>query len=278
MTACRGVIMATTLLLAGIGAGSHEANPPDSSTAAAAETPSGAQTEWPVLLVVQGRLKPGAEAIYQQYLAGTGPLMAEYEVEVEAVGSGLASGHTTDSWPINAVLRFPSRAAAERFLSDPRYLELKTRLRDRAYETLHLSLVATRQPQVRTPRQVAEEAFEDLRRGLATGQWTPLLSRLSDDFTFHFPLGRYQGLNHGKAKAEEFFGFVSQAYPDGLDIYEVVAVTADGSRVVFEFRDRGELRGTPYENLVAISLDVCGEQICGYREYFGLVGPPPSGG
>ena len=34
--------------------------------------------------------------------------------------------------------------------------------------------------------------------------------------------------------------------------------------------------GKPYENLVAISLDVCGEQICGYREYFGLIGPPPT--
>jgi len=25
-----------------------------------------------------------------------------------------------------------------------------------------------------------------------------------------------------------------------------------------------------------ISLDVCGEQICAYRGYFGIVGPPPS--
>jgi hypothetical protein len=34
--------------------------------------------------------------------------------------------------------------------------------------------------------------------------------------------------------------------------------------------------GKPYANQVAISLDVCGEQICAYREYFGLVGPPPT--
>ena len=56
---------------------------------------------------------------------------------------------------------------------------------------------------------------------------------------------------------------------------EVERVTAEDYRVVFEFRDHGSLRGRPYRNVVAISLDVCGEKICGYREYFGLVGPPP---
>jgi uncharacterized protein (DUF1330 family)/ketosteroid isomerase-like protein len=246
--------------------------------AVAGPSPGGETTrsdERPALLFIQGELKEGAEPVYQQYLAGTQPLMAEYGVQVEWVGSGVDSEHTTESWPVNAVLRFPSRESAEQFLADPRYLEIKALYRDKAYETLHLSLVVTRPPIVVTPREVAEAAFADLRHGLASGEWEPFLEHLSDDFTFHFPLGRYQGLNRGKAKAEEFFHFVSRAYPDGLDVYEVVGVTAEGNRVVFEFRDRGELRGAPYENLVAISLDVCGEKICGYREYFGLVGPPP---
>ena len=65
--------------------------------------------------------------------------------------------------------------------------------------------------------------------------------------------------------------------PGGLQITEMEAVTAEGERVVFEFADEGQLRGKPYRNRVAIALEVCGEKICGYREYFGLVGPPPSG-
>ncbi len=230
----------------------------------------------PVALIVQGRLEPGADEAYQRYLEGTLPLMAEHGAEVLLVGAGVASEHTTDSWPVNAVLHFPTRRAALAFLSDPRYLEIQRRYRNPAYAELHLTLVATRPPRVRTVREVAEEAFADLGHGLASGEWAPFLDRLSDDFSFHFPLGRYQGLNHGKERAAEFFHFVSQAYPEGLEIFEVVAVTADGNRVVFEFRDRGLLRGEPYENLVAISLDVCGEQICGYREYFGLIGPPPT--
>jgi uncharacterized protein (DUF1330 family)/ketosteroid isomerase-like protein len=230
----------------------------------------------PVLLLIQGRLKPGAEEVYQKYIEGTGPLMAEYGVTVDAVGGGVPSEHTTDAWPINGILRFEDVATAEAFLADPRYLEIKEEYRDQAYETLHLSLVQTRPPKVRTAKQVAEEAFEDLRHGLATGQWQPWLDRLSDDFTFHFPMGRYQGVNEGKGKAAEFFAFVSQAYADGLFVDEITGVTAEGTRVVFEFADHGLLFGKPYTNKVAISLDVCGDEICGYREYFGLVGPPPS--
>ncbi len=241
------------------------------------ETMEQDQTEpAPALLFIQGRLVPDGAEVYERYLAGTRPLMAEYGAEVMVVGSGVASDHTSDAWPINAVLRFPDRERAEGFLGDQRYLEIKERYRDRAYETLHLTLVAGRQPRVRGPKQVAEEAFEDFRHGLASGEWQPFLDRLSDDFTFHFPTGRYQGMNHGKERAAEFFAFVSQAFQGGLTIEEVERVTAEENRVVFEFRDHGELRGQPYHNLVAISLDICGEEICGYREYFGLVGPPPA--
>ena len=229
----------------------------------------------PVLLLIQGTLKPGGEATYGEYIKGTGPLMAEYGVTVDAVGSGFASDTTTDAWPVNAILRFRDRATAEAFLADPRSLEIKEKYRDEAYEELHLSYVQTRAPKVRTPKAVAEEAFADFTSGLATGEWTPFLDRLSDDFTFHFPMGRYQGLNKGRDSAAEFFAFVSQVYSDGLFVDEVHGVTAEGTTVVFEFSDHGLMFGKPYANKVAISLDVCGERICGYREYFGLVGPPP---
>ncbi len=229
----------------------------------------------PMLLFIQGRLVPGAEAVYQRYLAGTQPLMAEYKAEVLAVGAGVASEVTTDAWPINAVLSFPDRAAAAGFLGDPRYQAIKEAYRDKAYETLHLTLVAGRAPQVRTPKEVAEAAFEDFRHGLATGEWQPWLDRLSDDFTFRFPFGRWQGTHRGKDTAAEFFAFVRKVYPQGLFVTEIERVTAEDDRVVFEFHDEGMMRGAPYANFVTISLDVCGEKICAYREYFGIVGPAP---
>ena len=230
---------------------------------------------YPTLLIIQGKLKDGGEEAYRRYLAGTGPLLVKYRARVAQVGEGLASALTTEAWPINAVLEFPDRQAAEGFLGDPRYLEIKEELRDTAYEELHLTLVASRAPMFRSSEDVAREAFEDFRRGLASGEWQPFLGRLAEDFTFRFPSGRFQGTHVGREKAREFFTFVSQAFPGGLEILEVEAVTAQDDRVIFEFHDRGELRGKPYENHVAIAFEVCGEEICGYREYFGLVGPPP---
>ncbi len=227
------------------------------------------------LLFVQGRLHPGAEAVYQQYVEGTGPLLAEYGASVLAVGSGLKSELTTDAWPINAVLSFPDRAKAEGFLGDPRYRKLKENYRDKAYATLHLTLVEGRAPRLRGPEDVAREAFADFRTGLAGGSWEPFLGRLDQSFTFHFPMGQYQGEHQGVEAAREFFAYVSSAFPGGLTVDQVDEVTSEGKRVVFEFHDSGKLRGAPYRNRIALSLDVCGEKICGYREYFGLVGPPP---
>lgn len=264
-------VVASIVALTGpTSAGVAKPVPEDSVNTTAIETESE-----PVLLFIQGRIKPGGEATYGKYIEGTGPLMAEYGVTVEAVGKGVAGEHTTDTWPVNAILRFRDLETAEAFLADPRYIEIKERYRDEAYEELHLSFVQTRTPKVRTPKAVAEEAFADFTNGLATGEWGPFLARLSDDFTFHFPLGKYQGLNEGKQTAAEFFAFVSSVYSDGLFIDDVSGVTAEGTRVIFEFSDHGLMFGKPYKNQVAISLDVCGEQICAYREYFGLVGPPP---
>lgn len=100
----------------------------------------------PAFLVIQGRLAPGRDGTYARYLEGTRPLLARYGATVAAVGEGIPSAHTTETWPINGLLRFPDAAAAEAFLADPEYLDVKRRYRDAAYETLHLSLFVGRAP------------------------------------------------------------------------------------------------------------------------------------
>lgn len=120
--------------------------------------------------------------------------------------------------------------------------------------------------------QVAQKAFEHFKHGLAKGEWQPFLDMLSDDFTFYFPTGKYQGQNVGKERAAEFFRYVSTVFPEGVRITEVLRVTGNERTVVFEFKDEGTLRGEPYKNRVAVSLDVCGDKICAYREYFGSDG------
>ncbi|MGH9843623.1 MAG: nuclear transport factor 2 family protein [Blastocatellia bacterium] len=120
--------------------------------------------------------------------------------------------------------------------------------------------------------EVGMRGFEHFKHGLAKGEWQPFLEMLTDDFTFYFPSGKYLGLNTGKAKAAEFFAYVATAFNKGLNITEVLRVTAGQDTIVFEFRDEGPLRDAMYKNRVAISWDIRGDKISGYREYFGSDG------
>lgn len=118
---------------------------------------------------------------------------------------------------------------------------------------------------------VAQRAFQDFTHGLATGEWDSFLDRLTDDFTFWFPIGPFHGLNVGKERARDFFEYVNQVF-DGLEIESIERVTSNDTTVVFEFRDQGKLRGEPYKNRIAVSFDIRGDKICGYREYLGSDG------
>lgn len=119
--------------------------------------------------------------------------------------------------------------------------------------------------------EVANRAFQHFQNGLATGEWDPFIKMLTEDFTFWFPVGPFQGLNQGQERAREFFQYVAKSFPQGLYI-TLERVTSNETTVVFEFRDEGKLQGQLYKNRVAISMDVRGDRICNYREYFGSDG------
>ncbi len=120
--------------------------------------------------------------------------------------------------------------------------------------------------------KVAHQGFANLQHGLATGEWEPLLAMLTEDFCFWFPVGSYHGLNHGKKQAQEFFTYVSEVFENSIRLTSIERITSNETTVVFEFRDEGRLKGEPYKNRIAISFDIRGDQICGYREYMGSDG------
>lgn len=116
----------------------------------------------------------------------------------------------------------------------------------------------------------AQAGFEAFRHGLATGNWTEFLDLLTDDFSFWFPVGQFQGLNVGKAKAAAFFQYVSQWFDQGLTL-TVERVTYGDNYAIFEVKSEGQVAGHPYVNMAAIAFDIRGPQICGYREYLGVL-------
>jgi ketosteroid isomerase-like protein len=120
--------------------------------------------------------------------------------------------------------------------------------------------------------KVAYQAFENLKIGLTTEDWTPMLDIVTEDFTFWFPVGPYHGLNIGKEKAKAFFQYVSEVFGRTIKLTSLERVTSNETTVVFEFRDEGMMRSEPYKNRIAVSFDVRGDKICGYREYFGSDG------
>jgi ketosteroid isomerase-like protein len=120
--------------------------------------------------------------------------------------------------------------------------------------------------------KVAQQAFNYFTHGLSTGDWEPFLDMLTDDFTFWFPMGKFHGLNEGKDRAREFFQYVSESFSSGLNLTSLDRVTSNETTVVFEFRDEGLLFNQPYKNRVAVSFDIRGDKVCGYREYFGSDG------
>lgn len=120
--------------------------------------------------------------------------------------------------------------------------------------------------------KVAQQAFEYFTHGLATGDWEPFLDMLTEDFTFWFPMGKFHGLNQGKDRAREFFEYLSESFSSGLNLTSLDRVTHNETTVVFEFRDEGLLLNQPYKNRVAVSFDIRGDKVCGYREYFGSDG------
>lgn len=117
---------------------------------------------------------------------------------------------------------------------------------------------------------IAQTAFQDFSQGLASGEWSPFLARLTEDFTFWFPAGPFKGQNTGKDRARDFFMMVSKIFPEGLSL-TVERVMSQGNTVLFEVRSQGTMLGHPYENQAAISFDIQGEKVCGYREYLGVI-------
>ncbi len=118
--------------------------------------------------------------------------------------------------------------------------------------------------------EVAQVAFQDFSQGLASGEWSPFLAHLTEDFTFWFPAGPFKGQNTGKDRARDYFMMVSKLFPEGLSL-TVERVMSQGNTVLFEVRSQGLMLDQPYENQAAISFDIRGDKVCGYREYLGVI-------
>jgi ketosteroid isomerase-like protein len=118
--------------------------------------------------------------------------------------------------------------------------------------------------------QVAEDAFQAFAYGMAEGNWSLFLAKLTDDFTFWFPAGPFKGWNHGRERTQDFFAMVSALFPEGMTL-TVQQVLSNSTTVIFEVRSQSTVKGQPYENQAAIAFDIRGDKVSAYREYLGVI-------
>lgn len=119
--------------------------------------------------------------------------------------------------------------------------------------------------------EVGQRAWEHFLHGLATGDYQSYIDMLSDDFTFSFPVGPLQGRYVGREGKECMLAYCQQQAEANNRLKPIPHhVTYNENTVVFEYDTEGIVVGKPYKARGnAISFDVSGDKISGFREYFG---------
>jgi len=126
----------------------------------------------------------------------------------------------------------------------------------------------------------ARTAFKKFQSGWASGDFSDYLALITDDFEFSFPTGEHRGVFTGNAGREKMIAKCRDDAASGarLTLSEPRTVAVDGQTVIFEFESAGDLDGQPYKGRNIIVLEIHGERVQGYREYFGDLDPKLFGG
>ncbi len=136
-----------------------------------------------------------------------------------------------------------------------------------------LAMSPTVQPSFLNKMDVAIRAFKQWQSGWQTGNFTTFLSMTTDRFNFWFPAGQHRGQFSG-AEGKARIVTKTREHGEAKDrlALKPYRITSNGNTVMFEFESVGTLNGKPYKGRNVISLDIEGNKVSGFREYFGDLG------
>lgn len=122
-----------------------------------------------------------------------------------------------------------------------------------------------------TTLETAWTAFRRFETGWKTGDFQPYLAMLTDEFTFWFPVGKHKGRFAGREGKAQMIAKCHDHAQAGerLTFAAPHLVTSNDKTVVFQVHVEGTAGGEAVKGCIAISIDVSGEKISGFREYFG---------
>lgn len=122
-----------------------------------------------------------------------------------------------------------------------------------------------------TKLQTAQQAFDYLAQGWATGNFQSFIDMLADDVLFWLPVGKQRD-NSSEYEGKQQILARLQARTergDRLNLKSLDQITSNDTTVTFEFESQGTIRNQPFKGRNAVSFDIKGDKIAGVREYFG---------
>ncbi len=125
--------------------------------------------------------------------------------------------------------------------------------------------------QQNTTFKIAQQAFDYLAQGWATGDFQPYIDMLSDQVRFWVPVGKQRSTSFGYESKEQMSARLwrHKETGDRLILSPPDHVTSNDTTVTFEFESQGTIANQPFKGRNAISFDIKDGKISGVREYFG---------
>ncbi|WP_427159881.1 nuclear transport factor 2 family protein [Aliinostoc sp. HNIBRCY26] len=119
--------------------------------------------------------------------------------------------------------------------------------------------------------QIAQQAFENLAAGWATGNFQPFIDMLADDVVFWLPVGKQRDTGFTYEDKQQLIARLQArtAAGDRLIFHPPDHITSNETTVTLEFASQGTMGEQPYQSRNLISFDITGDKISGIREYFG---------
>lgn len=119
--------------------------------------------------------------------------------------------------------------------------------------------------------QIAQQAFESLAQGWATGNFQSFIDMLSDDVVFWLPVGKQREQAFAGADKQQFIAKLQERTAQGnrLIFHHPEQITTSDTTVTFEFVSQRTIDNQPVKARNVISFDIQGEKITGVREYLG---------
>jgi hypothetical protein len=122
-----------------------------------------------------------------------------------------------------------------------------------------------------TKIQTAQQAFDYLAQGWATGNFQPFIDMLAAEVTFWLPVGQQRATPFGYEDKQQLIARLQarKQRGDRLIFSLPDQVTSNDTAVTFEFATQGTIRNQAFTGRNVVSFDIQGDKIAGIREYFG---------